>query len=238
MSTQNPGDPWTKSSIIFIFVLVLFLLSFISNYSWADRVDDSIKRLTAKDSLIRIRAALALAEVGNSKAVEPLIAVLKDQNDYVCISAIIALGEIGDAKAVEPLIAVLEDKRTLQTTARSSAARALGKIAQKGVDPKSLQPAISPLISDLQGQEVYLCLSAAAALGEIGDVKAVIPLTSALSHREAGVRSNAAMALGKIGGQGAVFELEKVAKLDKEASVRQTANKALGKISSQLTLKK
>jgi HEAT repeat protein len=69
-------------------------------------------------------ASTALTEIGEP-AVEPLITVLKDNDDNVRVLAIISLGGIGDARAVEPLISTLKDDNK---RVRNFAAKALKKI--------------------------------------------------------------------------------------------------------------
>jgi HEAT repeat protein len=95
-----------------------------------------------KDDFIRQEAAVALGQIGDSIAVEPLIAALNDCNKVTisesialrdvdagffqtllkpskksqCIAIIGALGQIGDNRAVEPLsLFIKSSKRTLQT---------------------------------------------------------------------------------------------------------------------------
>jgi HEAT repeat protein len=62
----------------------------------------------------------ALGEIKDPRAVEPLIAALKDKG--VCAAAAYALGEIKDPRAVEPLIAALKDE---SFSVRRAAAEAL-----------------------------------------------------------------------------------------------------------------
>jgi HEAT repeat protein len=59
---------------------------------------------------IREAAAGALGDIGDKRAVEPLIGALSDDKTWVRRSAVEALGEIGDSRAVEPLIKALEDE--------------------------------------------------------------------------------------------------------------------------------
>ena len=61
-----------------------------------------------KDANIRSSAAWALGEIGDSRAVAPLIATLGDQRRVREIAAK-ALGEIGDSRATDALIETLED---------------------------------------------------------------------------------------------------------------------------------
>ena len=86
---------------------------------------------------VRKFAAGALGSIGDVRAVEPLIAMLKDDEDYVaCVYAAGALGSIGDTRAVEPLITMLKNEHP---SMRGHAAEALGKIG----DPRAVEPLIA-----------------------------------------------------------------------------------------------
>ena len=74
-------------------------------------------------------AADMLGQLGDVRAVEPLIACLKDQDKDIRAIAADALGELEDARAVEPLIACLKDQNS---DVRYSAADALGNWATRG----------------------------------------------------------------------------------------------------------
>ena len=52
-------------------------------------------------------AARALEQVGDTRAVEPLLASLRDPVPGVAGEAVRALGQIGDARAIAPLRALL-----------------------------------------------------------------------------------------------------------------------------------
>ena len=58
---------------------------------------------------MRSRAAGALGRLGDSRAIEPLLAALADQDGDVRWDVIQALGEIGDPWAVEALTTALGD---------------------------------------------------------------------------------------------------------------------------------
>lgn len=62
-----------------------------------------------EDRVFRQAAASALGEIGDARAVEPLIQTLEDRDSLVAGKAAQALGRIGDARAVEPLIQALKD---------------------------------------------------------------------------------------------------------------------------------
>ena len=136
-----------------------------------------------KDAEVRRSAAAALWEIGDARAVEPLIAALKDEVYVVRINAIKALGKIGDPRAVVPLISVLKDR---DTNVRIDAAEALGMIGDAR--------AVDPLIAALKDEDYYVGESAAEALGKIG-TPAVEPLIDALKDENTGVRKVVVKAL-------------------------------------------
>ena len=107
---------------------------------------------------IRSITAEVLGEIGDQRAVEPLIAALKDNTWKVRINAMEALGKIGDQRAVEPLIAALKD-----TDVRGIAAGVLGKIGD--------QRAVEPLKAVLKDYDKYVRNSALEALEDIDSRK-------------------------------------------------------------------
>jgi len=171
----------------------------------SDHVPLLIKMLEDPDVFV----VLALGEIGNALAVEPLIKVLNSDDEYVRQEAAEALGKIGDARAVDPLIKMMLSDET-------QAVSALGEIGE---------PAVEPLIKVLEGGNS----DAAWALGEIGDTRAVEPLINALEDDERTVRHSAAYALGKIRDRRAVEPLIKALE-DENSKVRRWAAYALGKI--------
>jgi len=192
-----------------------------------------------KDEDVRTAAAGALGQIGDPRAVEPLIAALKDEGESVRSSAARALGKIGDPRAVESLIAALKDKKW---HVRKPAAGALDRLAwkpdrgaagaaywaAKGEWGKCVEigaPAVEPLIAALKDEDVRM--RAVEALGKIGDPRAVEPLIAALKDQDERMRKWAAEALGQIGDPRAVEPL--IAAL-KDQDVRMRAVEALGKI--------
>jgi HEAT repeat protein len=107
---------------------------------------------------VREKAVRALGQIRDPRAVDPLIATLKNDRHFVRRSAASALGEIKDSRAVEPLIAALQiDDQGMGV--RSSAAWALGKI-------KDLR-AIEPLIALLKDKRYHGQREAVTALKSI-----------------------------------------------------------------------
>ena len=167
--------------------------------------------------------ALALGSVGDTRAVEALIHVLKhDENEDVRGCSAQALGEIGDMRAVEPLIYVLKHDKI--PWIRECSAQALGKIG----DARAVEAFTYALQHD-ENEDVRIVL--AEALGEIGDTYAIEALIHALQHDENGdVRMILAEALGEIGDTYAIEPLIHILKHDDVEIVRQSSAEALGKI--------
>jgi HEAT repeat protein len=68
-------------------------------------------------------ACYAVRDLGDVRAVQPLIERLRDSNKFVRQCAAEALGEIGDPRAIEPLKARLDTEEDEQV--RNSIKRAL-----------------------------------------------------------------------------------------------------------------
>lgn len=141
--------------------------------------------------VVQERVIEALGGIGGSRAVEALVASVNEAEGYVRSRAATMLGKIGDVRAVEPLVSLLNDKSEYSGY-RSIAARALVMIGDKCV--------VEPLIAVFKEErDTDVREAAIAALGEIGDLRAVEPLTAGLSEPSQSIRVAAARALGKMG---------------------------------------
>ena len=138
---------------------------------------------------MRGRAADALANINDTRSVEPLIQALKDEESYVQLRARAedALVKIGKP-AVEPLIRALKDE---DSDIRGGAAFALGDIHDTS--------ATEPLIEALKDKDIYVRGGVAYALGNINDTRAVEPLIQALKDEDDDVQWKGMAALAKIG---------------------------------------
>jgi len=200
--------------------------------------------------LVRAEAAHCLGEIGDTRAVEPLIQALSYRGKYgfywqVRMNAANALGEIGDARAVEPLIQALWDP---QPQVQLSAANALGKIGDaRAVKPlirrhseKEKDPFLFDEYTDIQiaAREALVKIGGEAAAEyfiQAGDRESVVrigeaavePLIQTLESEEEdwGIRALAADALGKIGDTRAERAL--VAAMTQDSGVRGAAAVAL-----------
>ena len=73
----------------------------------------------------RSRAAACLGKIANKNAVQPLMVVLQDENDFIVIAAAKALGELGDPAAIPGLLKTMGHKSLLVRTAGSAAIKKL-----------------------------------------------------------------------------------------------------------------
>jgi HEAT repeat protein len=72
-------------------------------------VPAAITELKDKDSKKRIKAAETLTKACDSRAMNPLLAVIRDDSEVaVRVAAVEALGQLGDQQAIDPLIEMIE----------------------------------------------------------------------------------------------------------------------------------
>jgi HEAT repeat protein len=168
----------------------------------APSVEPLIRSLRHPDSDVRWKAAIALGEIKDSRAIEPLIVQLSDTDRFVKSrvahalgmiggpavqsliralrdgdgnqrwGAAIALGGIKDARAVEPLILALADK---YENVRAEAAASLGAIGR---------PAIEPLIRFLKYSKGTGRIEVMDALGALRASEAIEPLIQILEKAD------------------------------------------------------
>jgi len=181
--------------------------------------EQHIQNLKSQDAAQQIKSIKSLGESGNKKAVEPLIGLLKnsanvdvrieilnvlgsirdpksidsikimsfDSNETIRINAITALSNFSAEKeAVDNIIAKLKD---YSPNVRSNAIRVLGKLQISKATPDIViclnEPALAP--------------TAAEALANIKDKKAIKPLVEALLKHPAEIKKHMANALTEFG---------------------------------------
>lgn len=148
-------------------------------------VDVLIAALSHPDDDVRWKAAIALGEIHDARAVEPLIRLLSDPDRFVKGRTAIALGMIGE-QAVDPLIHALKEGDGNQ---RWGAAIALGKIRDVR--------AVDPLIRALADKYENVRAESATALAAIG-TPAVGPLLGFLKFADGEARIEVMNALGDL----------------------------------------
>lgn len=149
----------------------------------------------------------ALAELGDPRAVEVLIAAYDDPWVYVKERAVRALGRMGDRRAVPVLLNALGDG--IWEEGRWFAAQGLGELS----DPRAVEPLIEALTDEgscvpegvpwEEGRDVVEPLTireqAARALGKLGDPRAIEPLRALLRDEDERVRDAVRQALERLG---------------------------------------
>jgi HEAT repeat protein len=137
----------------------------------------------------RIQAARAFCEIEDERAIPQLIKLLQDECLLVRVSVAYAIGRNKSEAAIPHLIDRLNND--WNGYVRKGVVWALGTCR----DPIALQPLILALKYDISAVRLW----AASALGQLGDIRAIVPLTEAL-HKDKmeAVRSNSAWSLGKL----------------------------------------
>jgi HEAT repeat protein len=140
----------------------------------------------------RCRAAEALGKLGDNRAVEPLIAALRDcdydEDSYLPTVAAEALRDLADSRTAEPLIAALQIQ---DGSVRLFAVNLLGAI----LDPR----AIEPLLVALEDEYGDVRDAAALVLGNLREPRAVEPLVALLRRKYSYMAEEALGALLSIG---------------------------------------
>ena len=150
-------------------------------------IDELLRELPTRNRAVKLGIIEALGEIGDPRAVEPLIRFLRDPSVEVRWETALALGEIGDPRATAPLLAGLRDP---DRYVRYGTALALRKIGWKPGD---------------DGERAYELLGLQDWEGLLALGPAAIPaLSAALRDREKSVRARAVEVLGEIGDPGAI----------------------------------
>lgn len=184
----------------------------------ADSVLEQIAALRDEDWSIREEAAIALGETRDSRAVEPLVSILRDPDRAVRQAAIGALTAIGEPSVVAVGTCLYDADLTLQ----ESASAVLSSIADHRV--------VDPLTDALRSPDWIVRMHAATALGRISDPRAVAHLVPLLQDKVKAVREETAHGLARIGEAAVPALIEALAHED--WLVRLHTVEALGKVKS------
>ncbi len=185
-----------------------------------------LKNLDQDDPQLRQAAIEALGRVGDSAALEPLLAALEEADPALSQAASQAaqqvLARLADPAAIPTLDQALQHS---DPAIRRAALDAIGRLG--GVE------ALDPLAAALSDPQLELRQAAATRLAQViqgleqaGDSPA---LQAALAHTHPQVRGQAAAALGRLGGEGALESLL-AALQDDDPSVRQALVSALAEL--------
>lgn len=198
-----------------------------------------VEALAEENTELRQNAALALGMIADARALQPLVALLKqDRQVRVREAAVRALRMIEDPRTLAPLLEALRDA---SPSVAMRAVEALRDVKDPQVvdalieslkrEPPQAAPGVpapaspeDPLATEEAVRKAVLRTLAAA-----GAPQALEPLAASLSHRSPQVRETAALALGILRDPRAVPPLLAALK-DESSWVRERAAAALGMI--------
>jgi HEAT repeat protein len=204
-------------------------------------------RDTNEYSAVRVEAARALGQIGDLRAIEPLIAAIEDRDPEVRVQAVAAVRNLQDPRVPEVLIAALDDDHwsvramaithlgsfknpdffgtlvTALTTDESPGVRARAAEALAGFNDLR---ATEPLIATLRDENSYVRWHTAEALKDLKDPRAVEPLIAALSDEDHITRRRVIAALGELKDTRAVEPLIALLE-DQNDVIRMDAREAL-----------
>lgn len=201
---------------------------------------------------VRRTAALSLGKIGHSAGMPALIKGLRDHDPVVREYSAWALGQIGEDLNAQAAVALARAMEGEKIAVKMAVAEALGKVGiRKSImdiliktlsvgELESRRSAVyalaqleeisayGVLLKALEDQDARVRQGAVAALGELGDRRALPSLRKRLLHDgDVGVRTESAFRLGKLGGRDELPYLEKAAKNDPIRLVRLWAMWAL-----------
>jgi HEAT repeat protein len=171
---------------------------------------------------VRQSAAYALSFLMDERAREPLASALADDDDYMRARAGHALASLGDHRALGVLRALV--RQSADVGAACTAAEGLGLLGDLRAAPALIEG-----LSDARGggRGEHLVQECVAALGRLGDRRAVSPLRRVLRDGNGAAQVEAARALGAIGGGRAARSLRRALR-EGEPAVREASATALG----------
>jgi HEAT repeat protein len=210
-------------------------------------VDSLIKLVQDRNAPPETRAGAAriLGVIGDRRAVDPLLGLLRDERYFVRQQGARALGRIGNP-AIDSLVQMA---RSSLPAAREAAIEALGSLyLERGYDsgsgpvtigspPSTVLPtakstntidprALETIAAGLKDPSPMVQAAAVRALGETGSERAAELLMGLLRDESSPLRAQASSALGKIGKAGLPRLI--AALKDPRPSVRALASEALG----------
>lgn len=213
----------------------------------AQATDTMIKALEDENVIVRERAAALLGNLKQRRAVEPLLAVVNDENEWKSVRAraIDSLGNLRDERAIEPLLELLDSE---EEEIQKSAINAFGKFKDKRAVPKLIEIIKDPF------ELTTVKDSAIAALGNIDDKRAEDVLLDVLNTklgkakielkarvegqikvtRVKTLRENVVSALGKLESKKAVPRIIEILEdKDQNETIRKNAATALARIGDE-----
>jgi hypothetical protein len=159
-----------------------------------DTIDSMIAALNDPDKLVACRAAWALGESKNKRAIDPLFDELRKENWSVGMCATMALVKLAGIFTKDIVQTALTELKSPYWYARQRAVWIVGRLRYK--------PAVSSIIKSLEDEEDWVRDFSAWALGVIGDKNAIPALQRCFSNdKNEAVKHDAEKALALLQNQ-------------------------------------
>lgn len=152
-----------------------------------------------------------------SKAIDPLLAVMSDENQYIRLTAISVLGRIGDTRVALPLVALFLDDARMQEAVVTT----FGRLEERGV----LEFPSGPTVD----REIALPKEITEGLTGRGRAAVTTQLAEALENPSPKARRFALKAMYALLGEGALDTLVRTLE-DEDIDVKRLAIKMMGKL--------
>jgi HEAT repeat protein len=156
-----------------------------------ERTTDALmRRLSDRDKTVRSRAADALGEIGDTKAIPRILKTLKDTHIDIAfrVSAALALAQMGQDEGPKFILGLV---KSTNPDDRVIAAETLGG--------NQIEGRSEPLLSLLADSVERVRFAAVQAVRELHDPRAIPALKKLLDDPEPAIREHAAIALEELG---------------------------------------
>lgn len=191
------------------------------------------------NSELRRQVLTVLGNIGDQRALKPLLICLRDEDAGTRKEAVKALGNFDSDRTIGPIIIALEDG---DVGVRREAAATLGillkveqTIRKSSVLRKRL--AVAPLLRVLKDEDCVIRQEAVKALGFSESYRACVPVARVLDDTVKEVRMDAALTLGLLRDKRAVKPLINVLEdNDEDAYVRARALISLNRLGSEIAI--
>jgi HEAT repeat protein len=185
-----------------------------------------VRKLESPDARVRQRAVEILQAMGDSRAFDPLVSALSDDDSGVRFFAALGLADLGDSRAVAPVVDAHRNEQDPWT--RVWMAAQVARLGEASILPEMFADV---RVVDEQGLEDWdnhwMMLDGFSKIGG----EAAPALITAVNDSNSTVRWLAVMGLGEIRAVQAIEILEQVAQDPKEEKViREWADLALEEI--------
>jgi HEAT repeat protein len=214
-------------------------------------VDLLIERLAEDDFEESCAAAArALGQIGDARAFDPLVELLRSENAGSRLAAFEALKSLADPETVGRLCDLLNDSNS---NVRESAIRVIGYFGAKGCENAILEccddpderirraaieqlpnlsdaRAVEALIENLKNGSSRIRETAAKALAQVKSRAAISALREALADADPWTRYFAVRALGTLGDEASREKLSEIAETDEAEQVRAAAQEVLNEL--------